>query len=90
MTKKTKAFLRGYGSVLNLKPVPKFVFFPRPTGRKRSHIVSAKLLSDWETIGGDLYKAMLLMPCVDTDRFVEALEKLRREKKRSVERHAAT
>ena len=45
MTKRTKAFLRGYGSVLTVKSF-----------KKRSHIVSMKLGSDWETIAGDFHK----------------------------------
>ena len=97
MTKKTKAFLRGYGSVLNLKPfvlhaggasikLPHLVKF---RSKKRSARVRASLRSDWEAVGGDLFKAVLEIPGLEIPGIeIRGIEMAKKTKKGSVEEHA--
>lgn len=64
MAKKKKKsflrFLRGYGSVLSLTPLPPRFFTTTIIQIPPSVTVAAKLRSDWQAVGTDFYKAIWL------------------------------
>ena len=86
--KRLRIFVRGYGSVLSLMPSPPVSFF-RPIPESPD-IIAARLRSDWEAIGADLYQAIgNCIPSVDQRQLVDALQgAIRKEFAKALKHHS--